>query len=115
MRLTRRLYSKGYEREDIVRFYRFLDWVLRLPKELETELRRQVRILEGNKTMPYVSTIERMGREEGFCAGLLEAIKFGLKLRFGQEGLALIPSVEALTDPDVLRAFHEAVFTTATQ
>ncbi|MBE8969664.1 hypothetical protein IQ277_26635 [Nostocales cyanobacterium LEGE 12452] len=33
--LTKRLYEKGYQREDIINLFRFIDWVMRLPEELE--------------------------------------------------------------------------------
>ena len=33
--LTRRLYRRGWGKEDILKLYRFIDWVLTLPEELE--------------------------------------------------------------------------------
>jgi hypothetical protein len=33
--LVRRLYAQGHSREEIIRLYRFIDWLLRLPEALE--------------------------------------------------------------------------------
>jgi uncharacterized protein Smg (DUF494 family) len=34
-RLTRRLYEQGYERQDILNLFRFLDWLMALPEGLK--------------------------------------------------------------------------------
>jgi hypothetical protein len=33
--LTRRLYQKGWSRQDVLSLYTFIDWVVALPPELE--------------------------------------------------------------------------------
>ncbi len=120
-RLTRMLYERGYKKRDIIGLYKFIDWVLRLPEDLETELHDRQRTLEGKKTMPYVSSIERFGIEkgrqegkvegkvEGKAEGLLEAIAVGLKLRFGPEGLKLLPRIRRVHEAKALRAILTAV------
>jgi hypothetical protein len=35
LRLVRRLYERGYARQDILELFRFIDWVLTLPPGLE--------------------------------------------------------------------------------
>ena len=42
--LVKRLYEKGYERRDIVELFRFIDWLLRLPDELEPK--KSVRFID---------------------------------------------------------------------
>jgi len=120
-RLARMLHGRGDRREDIVRLYRFIDWVLRLPEDLEFKLEDGLKTLEGRKSMPSVSSIERHGvakgrkegrgegLREGLRAGLLEAIASGLKLRFGQEGLDLLPRVREVREPRRLRPLLAAV------
>ncbi len=68
-KLIRGLYSKGYERENMLRIFKFIDWVLRLPKAMEVELWHRVRAMEGKKTMPYVPTYERYAIEIGIREG----------------------------------------------
>ena len=119
--LIRRLLGRGHDRQDIIHLFRFIDWLLVLPPELEAETRRQVAALEGVTPMPYVTSWERMAREEGraegkeegraegFRAGLLEAIDLGLELRFGKEALRVLPRVRETSDLDRLQGLKAAV------
>ncbi len=49
------------------------------------------------------------GKEEGLRAGYLDAIAFGLEMRFGAEGLKLLPEIEAIDDINTLRAVRDAL------
>ena len=42
-----------------------IDWMMELPKPLEIEFREELTRFEKEKIMPYVTSIERLGREEG--------------------------------------------------
>jgi hypothetical protein len=42
MRLVRRLYESGYNQGDVLNLFRFLDWLLKLPKGLESEFLARV-------------------------------------------------------------------------
>lgn len=111
--LTRRLYDRGYGREDVVHLFRFIDWMMRLPEELEEGFWQEVRQYEEVKHMPYITSVERMGIkkgiEQGMQQGLLAGIELGLELKFGSEGLRLLPEVYKVEDVDVLRAIHEGL------
>lgn len=63
--LSRRLYEQGYQQEQIIDLFRFIDWVMALPKELEKEFRQEINQYEEERRMRYVTSIERMGIEEG--------------------------------------------------
>ena len=64
-RLTRRLYEQGYERQDILNLFRFIDWVLELPEGLKQVFRAELEQYEQERQMPYVTSIEQMGIEKG--------------------------------------------------
>jgi predicted transposase/invertase (TIGR01784 family) len=49
------------------------------------------------------------GREEGRREGLLAGIEVALEIRFGQEGLKLLPEISKIEDVDVLRAVHSSL------
>ena len=49
------------------------------------------------------------GIQEGIQKGLREAIELGLKLKFGVEGLKLLPEVESIKDVKALKAIKEAI------
>ena len=40
LRLTRRLYKQGYDRNDILELYRFIDWLIELPAPIEAVFNR---------------------------------------------------------------------------
>ncbi|NWJ95903.1 MAG: DUF4351 domain-containing protein [Chloroflexi bacterium] len=100
--LTRRLYERRYSRQEIIDLYRFIDNIIRLPEELDQEFRREVTRYEEEERMPYVSSIERLGREDGLKEGLEKGRQEGkqegtvtlilrqLKRRFGEQA----PEVE---------------------
>ncbi|MCL7931586.1 hypothetical protein [Halomonas llamarensis] len=63
--LIRLLYERGYRREQIVRLFNIIDWMLQLPSALEPEFVQAVYAIQEEKHMPYVNTIERLGIEKG--------------------------------------------------
>ncbi len=85
LRLVRRLYERGYERQDVLELFRFIDWVLALPQELEQQFRREISKIEEEYRMPYVTSIERMGREEGLLEGIQKGLLEGIQ-KGRQEG-----------------------------
>lgn len=98
--LTKRLYEKGYQKEDIIKLFRFIDWVMKLPKELEDSFWDQVTEYEEDKKMPYITSVEQRGIERG----ILESIATVLEIKFGAEGLEILPEISQIQDVDVLRA-----------
>ncbi|MFQ5872778.1 MAG: hypothetical protein ACE5JL_03115 [Dehalococcoidia bacterium] len=54
------------------------------------------------------------GRQEGVREGLLAGIELGLELKFGSEGLRLLPEIRKEEDVDVLKAIHEGLKTVDT-
>ncbi|MGK7883829.1 MAG: DUF4351 domain-containing protein [Crocosphaera sp.] len=82
--LTRRLYQQGYQRQDIINLFAFIDWVMTLPENLETQFWTEVRQFEEEQQMPYITSVERLGIEQG---KQLEAANLVLRLlhrRLGQ-------------------------------
>jgi hypothetical protein len=137
-RLARKLYQSGQSRENIRSLYRFLEWLLRLPFELEMALREKVQAeIEGKIAMPFLATFERVamekgreqgreeglqtgrqlgrqeGREEGLAAGvqkgLRDAVRLVVRTRFGEAGLTLLPPLESIGDLERLRSLLGAV------
>ena len=57
--------------------------------------------------MPFITIAERVGMEKG----LLKGIEVSLKLKFGEEGLPLLPEIRALQDHELLEEVLEAIAT----
>ena len=77
--LIRRLYDKGYSKERVLSLFRFIDWLLALPRAAEREVRHTIAQWEEERQMPYITSVERLaleeGREEGREEGLKQAEK----------------------------------------
>ena len=60
------------------RLFGLIDWMMRLPQELEEAFESELLAHEQEKRMPYISSVERntleRGREEGRGEGLLEGV-----------------------------------------
>jgi hypothetical protein len=56
-KLTRLLYERGYERQDILNLFRFIDWILELPEDLKRSFRDDLEEYEREREMPYVISI----------------------------------------------------------
>ena len=63
--LAKELYKRGFSKADIVKLYRFIDWLMVLPKELEEACYREIVQFEEEQKMPYITTAERIGIEKG--------------------------------------------------
>ena len=66
--LTKRLYDKGFAKQEICNLYKFIDWLIGLPQEFEVNYLQSVYDLEEANNMPYISTAERLGIEKGIEA-----------------------------------------------
>lgn len=103
--------------------FHFIDWVMRLPQDLEHQLREEIVQVEMQQAKPYVSMFARLERAEGREEGRKEeAIRLLLRLpthRFGQVAASVpmhlhtltIDQIEPLVDvalsSEVLAAFVE--------
>jgi hypothetical protein len=119
IRLLKGLYNRGYEGEQIRRLLRLIDWLLRLPKEMDKIVWAEIEALEQEKRMPYVSSIEQIGIEKGIEQGielgtekgLEKGIRAGitvmLESRFGPEGSACLPEIAAVANSEqLMRILH---------
>ncbi|MDM8538667.1 hypothetical protein QUF70_18080, partial [Desulfobacterales bacterium HSG17] len=60
LHLMRLLFERGYDRQDIIELFRFIDWLLELPEDIEKQFQDELtKITEENK-MAYVTSIERL-------------------------------------------------------
>jgi Domain of unknown function (DUF4351) len=69
LRLIRGLYDRGLDRQDILNLYKFIDWLMLLPKGLEKTLWNELKTFEEERKVTYVATGERIGFEQGIQQG----------------------------------------------
>ena len=65
VKLIKGLYERGWAAEDVRQLFRVIDWMINLPKPLELDFCHEIKQYEEEKHMPFMTTPERIGREEG--------------------------------------------------
>ncbi|MCG5517234.1 DUF4351 domain-containing protein [Ectothiorhodospira sp. 9100] len=76
--------ERGYSREQIVRLFKIIDWMIQLPRELEPGFVQAVYAIQEEKKMPYVNTIERVEREKALQQGMAQGLEQGREQGVGQ-------------------------------
>jgi hypothetical protein len=81
-----------------------------LPPTLENLFREDVAKLEEERRMPFITSVERAGIRKG----LLTGIEVCLRMKFGAEGLQLMPELRSLHDEEKLEAVLQAIESAST-
>ncbi|BAY63819.1 hypothetical protein NIES22_39090 [Calothrix brevissima NIES-22] len=105
--LVRSLFERGYSRQDIQELFRFIDWVMVLPKELASSFKTVVRNYEETNRMRYVTSIERLAKEEGIVENARESVIEVLETRFGEVPNAIVEAINGIEEPSVLKTLHK--------
>ena len=95
--LTLLLYQHGYPEEYRISLLRFFDWLIRLAAAEQQQLDIEINELTEGKYMPYITTWERRGREEGREAGMLDIVLHLLQKKLGGLDAKLKAQVERLS------------------
>ena len=94
--LVRLLYQRNWDKQRVIDLFGVIDWMMRLPEELEQQLWQEIEILEENEKMQYVTSVQRFeiakvrqeglleGRQKGLLEGEAEMLGLMLKHRFGE-------------------------------
>ncbi|MFK0730498.1 MAG: transposase [Gloeotrichia echinulata GP01] len=101
--LVRRLFERGYSREDVQQLFRFIDWIMVLPKELTSSFKTVVRSYEETSRMRYVTSIERLAKEEGILQTSRENVIEVLETRFAEVPSAIVEAINGIGEPSVLK------------
>ncbi len=114
--------------------YRLLDWLMRLPEDLDREYKRELREYEERRAMPYITSNERVSREEGRQEGRQEGLQEGLQkglqkgqltalhesaldnleVRFGEVPFGVFELVKASRDVAQLKSWRRLSVTSPT-
>ncbi|NHZ71722.1 MAG: DUF4351 domain-containing protein [Aquificales bacterium] len=116
-KLAKLLYERGYQRQDIIDLYRFIDWVMALPTELEEQFMSDIIAYETREKKRYVTNIERIaarrGREQGLEQGLEQAhkemIMRTLERKFGEAPTFIAQQLAPLSVPALDKLFDAAL------
>lgn len=103
--LAKQLYKQGYNKEEIIGLYKFIDWIMVLPAELEQQFLQTITTYEEEMKMPYISSAERFGIQKGLEQGLKQGLEQGerivverlLKKRLGELDASVMDKLKRLT------------------
>ncbi|WP_052507317.1 hypothetical protein [Desulfonatronovibrio magnus] len=130
IRLIRILFVRGWERKRILDLFSVLDWLIRLPDNLETQIFEDIRQIEEENKVQYVTSIERIAMEKGMQQGMqqgrqqsrqlgrqeeiLEGIEDLMEVNFGENGLRLIPEISRIKSLERLSEIKKIIKDTKT-
>ncbi len=105
--VVKSLYRRGYNRAEIRELFRIIDWMMTLPKDMDSEFLQDIKRFEEENNMQYVTSIERLAREEGLIEGLIEKGREDvidvLQIRFGELPNELVDKVNPIEDVTQLK------------
>ena len=112
--LIRRLFERGYDKEDIRQLFRLVDWMMTLPDELQHRFENQVTQYQEERNMPLLSHMElraeKRGKQLGLELGSLqtarESVLDNLNVRFGEISPELAETISAIEDLLWLKQLH---------
>ena len=102
--LVRSLYERGFDKEDVRLLFKFIDWMMDLPPALEKILDDDLTNYQEKAKMPYVSFSERVAAHR-----LHQGIEATLDVKFGEEGIQLMPEIREIIDHDKLESILHAI------
>ncbi|EIC21088.1 RpnC/YadD family protein [Thiorhodovibrio frisius] len=113
-RLMRLMYERGHERARIEEVLRLIDWMIRLPKDLEAAFRQELYAYEEQRQMPYVTTFEQAGIEKGVQQGEATILMMQLEEKFGSASLEAHRERIEAADPEELLQWSKRILTAET-
>src|SRR5207302_4910505 len=96
LRLVRGLYERGFSAKDVRDLFRLIDWMMELPPPLREVFWKELTNIQEERRMPFITTPERVGH----CRGMRRSIELLLRMRFGDEGLKLMPEIHQIYEDE---------------
>ncbi len=103
LRLVRRLYEQGYNKDDVLQLFSFIDWVMELPEELEEQLDQAIQQIETEQNMQYVTSIERRALKRGVQQGEARLLRRQLVQRHGALPTSVDQRLETASTEEIER------------
>ncbi|WP_236739124.1 transposase [[Phormidium ambiguum] IAM M-71] len=97
--LVRRLYERGYTKNQILELFRFIEWMMILPDTIQQQFKFQIRRIEEEKQMPYITSFERDAKLEIARESVIKV----LETRFLPLPDALIQRINSGNDIELLK------------
>ena len=108
LRIVKHLYDRGLGQVDLIQLSRLVDGMMTLPPVEAQRFDTDIRAFEREKQMPFITPRERDWLAQGEARGNINGLEAVLDIRFGADGLALMPRVRQITDPAALESLLRA-------
>jgi hypothetical protein len=89
--------------------FRLIDWMMDLPPEQQEGFRGEISQWEAERDMPYLTTFERWGLEQGRLEEIQRNITTSLQVKFGAPGKRLASKLRKINDLEQLRSLFQAI------
>lgn len=94
--------------------FRFIDWLLVLPAVREQEFWHELRQFEEERYMPYVTSVERRGFEQGQLQATRDAVLEVVSTQLGAVPEDITEAVQQLENVEALRVLLREAATCST-
>jgi hypothetical protein len=112
LRLLSNLQRRKMDEADGREWYRLIDWIMKLPEDMNRQVHAELYRKHTEEPMKYVSFAERQGIEKGIEKGIergaRKALETVMEAKFGPEGKALVQRLGESTDLARLDALTRA-------
>jgi SOS response regulatory protein OraA/RecX len=88
--LVQGLYEKGYNSDKVRDLFRFIDWIMVLPENLDNTFWDELKAFEQEKKMTFITSVERIGIKKGKQETEKRIVLSMLKKGFSIEDIAEI-------------------------
>ena len=105
IRLVRGMYERGFNAKDVRELFRVIDWLMELPPPLEAGVWDEINKIQQEGHMPFIPSPIRVETERA----LREGIQAVLAVKFGEDGLKLMPEIREIYGMDELRTILNAI------
>ncbi len=127
--LIKELYRKKFSKQNIINLFRFIDWIMALPETQEKLLWHELSVMEKEGKMPYITSVERIGFQQGMKEGVVmgiqqgvqqgvqqgmydgifQSLKVAFEARFGADGISLHDRIKHISDIERLKTILETI------
>lgn len=117
--LVRGLFERGYDRDEIQKLFRLVDWMMTLPEALQRSFEAKVTRYQEDRQMPLLSHMEiramekgmQQGIEQGMQQGIEQGIEQGILQTLRENALEILQDRFGEVPPEVSEAINSMVDT----
>ncbi len=113
IRFIKNLYERGWPSDRVRYLFRLIDWLMDLPREREDDFWNEIKAFEKEKSMPFMTTPERIGEARGETRGEARGLRKSIII-YGKRNMPGFSfqdesALEAIADADQLTTIFNSI------